>query len=191
MNRLPTRFAIGLAAIALISAIPAHAARPVRKAAPAAAPAASNAIIPLPLQPVVPAGQRVCAAKSASGLGFTVLKPGTGPKAGPTDFALVNYIGYIAATGAVFDQNQSAPLQADGVIPGFGEGLGMIQRGAIYRLCIPSALGYGPAASGPIPANSDLVFQVELLDSRTAAEVEAMRKQYGEAQGAPEAAPKP
>lgn len=175
------------AILALAAALPAQAAQPV--AAPAAA---SNAIIALPLQPIVAAGQRVCAAKTASGLGYTVLQPGTGPKAGPTDIALVNYIGYLAATGAVFDQNTSAPLQADGVIPGFGEGLGLIQRGAIYRLCIPAALGYGATASGPIPANADLVFQVELVDSRTAAEVEAMRKQYSEAQAAPEAAaPKP
>jgi len=160
-------------------------------AMPAAAQTApASGIIPLPLQPVVPAAQRACTAKTPSGLGYAVLQPGTGPKAAATDFVLVNYIGYLAATGAVFDQNQSAPMQADGVIPGFGEGLGLIQRGAIYRLCIPAALGYGAAASGPIPANSDLVFQVELLDSRTAAEVEAMRKQYAAGQGgegAPEA----
>ena len=182
MNRLSA-----LAALVFAAGVPAAAA------VPAAAPVASKAIIPLPLQPIVPAGQRLCAAKTASGLGFTVLQPGTGPKAGPSDFALVNYIGYLAATGAVFDQNQSAPLQADGVIPGFGEGLGLIPRGGIYRLCIPAALGYGATASGPIPANSDLVFQVELLDSRTTAEVEAMRKQYaaGQGEGTPEAAPAP
>jgi len=103
---------------------------------------------------------------------------------------LVNYIGYLATTGQVFDQAMTAPMQVSGVIPGFGEGLQQIPRGGIWRLCVPAALGYGAKETGPIPANSDLVFQVELLDSRTEAEVAAMRRQAGpEAQG--DSAPKP
>ncbi|MBC2667410.1 FKBP-type peptidyl-prolyl cis-trans isomerase [Novosphingobium flavum] len=153
----------------------------------AAAVSAPSAIIPLPLQPVVPAAQRTCDAKTASGLGYSVLKPAEGPKAGPTDYVLINYVGYLAADGQVFDQAMSTPMTIDGVIPGFGEGLKMVPRGGIYRLCIPAAMGYGAEASGPIPANSDLVFQVELLDSRTVAEVEAMRKAAadGGAEGGP------
>ena len=72
------------------------------------------------------------------------------------------------------------PFPANGVIPGFSEGLQMMKRGGIARFCIPAALGYGAQASGPIPANSDLVFQVELIDFKTAAEVEAMRKASGQ-----------
>lgn len=157
----------------------------VLAAAAVAAPSAPAAIIPLPLQPVVPAAQRTCTAKTASGLGYSVLRSAEGPKAGATDYVLVNYIGYLAADGRVFDQSQTAPMTIEGVIPGFGEGLRMIPRGGIYRFCIPAALGYGGEASGPIPANSELVFQVELLDSRTAAEVEALRS------AAQPAAPKP
>lgn len=156
----------------------------------AATPAPAGGIIPLPLQPVVPAAQRTCSAKTATGLGYTALKPATGAKAGPTDYVLVNYIGYLATTGQVFDQAMTAPMQVSGVIPGFGEGLQQIPRGGIWRLCVPAALGYGAKETGPIPANSDLVFQVELLDSRTEAEVAAMRRQAGpEAQG--DSAPKP
>ena len=66
-----------------------------------------------------------------------------------------------------------------GVIPGFSEGLKMMPLGATYRFCIPAALGYGAKPAGQIPANSDLVFQVELLDAKTEAEVEAMRRQGG------------
>ena len=51
-----------------------------------------------------------------------------------------------------------------GVIPGFSEGLQTMGKGAAMRLCIPAALGYGAKATGPIPANADLVFQVELVD---------------------------
>lgn len=151
--------------------------------AAAAATASAGAAIPLPLQPVVPANQRACTAKTASGLGYAVLRAAEGPKAGAGDYVLINYLGYLAANGQVFDQQMTAPMPVDGVIPGMSEGLRMIPRGAIWRLCIPAALGYGAKEAGPIPANSDLVFQVELADSRTAAEVEAMRKE-AEAQGA-------
>lgn len=151
------------------------AALAVLAAAAAPAPAATG-IIPLPLQPVVPAAQRTCTAKTPSGLGYSVLRAAEGPKAGPTDYVLLNYIGYLAADGQVFDQAMTTPMTIDGVIPGFGEGLKMVPRGAVWRFCIPAALGYGAEATGPIPANSDLVFQVELLDSRTVAEVQAMRQ---------------
>lgn len=133
-------------------------------------------IIPLPLQPVVEADKRTCAKLTPSGLGYTELRPGTGPKAGASDYVLIDYIGYLAADGKVFDQNTRTPMKADGVIPGFSEGLQMIPRGGVYRFCIPAALGYGKQGAGPIPADANLVFQVELLDSRTAAEVEAMRQ---------------
>lgn len=132
-------------------------------------------IIPLPLQPTVAAAQRTCAARTPSGLGYTVLKPAEGAKPGATDYVLVNYIGYLAATGAVFDQAMRTPMPVDGVIPGFGEGLRLAARGGIVRLCIPAALGYGAQEQGPIPANSDLVFQVEVIDMRTRAELEAMQ----------------
>ncbi|MDF8332601.1 FKBP-type peptidyl-prolyl cis-trans isomerase [Novosphingobium cyanobacteriorum] len=155
--------------------------------APAPAPApAAGAVIALPLQPMVGADKRTCNAQTASGLGYTVLKDATGPKAAKGDFVLVNYIGYLAANGQVFDQNMTTPFQSDSVIPGFSEGLGMMPRGSIYRLCIPAALGYGAKGAGDgIPANADLVFQVELLDSKTEAEVAAMRSQAQQG-GAPQ-----
>jgi FKBP-type peptidyl-prolyl cis-trans isomerase FkpA len=133
-------------------------------------------IIPLPLNPVVPAEQRTCTARTASGLGYTMLRPASGERPAESDFVLVNYIGYLAATGAVFDQAMHAAFPVGGVIPGFSQGLQMMAKTGIARFCIPAALGYGAQASGPIPANSDLVFQVELVDYKTAAEVEAMRK---------------
>ena len=151
-----------------------------------AAPPAPAAIIALPLQPFVAASQRACSTKLPSGLGYSVLKPATGPKPAATDYVLLNYIGYLAATGMTFDQNMSTPMTVDGVIPGFGEGLRQMAKGSIYRICIPAALGYGATASGPIPANSNLVFQVELLDMRSKAEVDAARAAQTDA-----AAPKP
>ena len=136
----------------------------------------TNEIIALPLSPMLAAGQRLCTAKTASGLGYTMLRPASGPMPAKADYVMVNYIGYLAATGAVFDQGMQAAFPVGGVIPGFSEGLQMMAKTGIARFCVPAALGYGAQGTGPIPANADLVFQVELVDYKTAAEVEAMRK---------------
>jgi FKBP-type peptidyl-prolyl cis-trans isomerase FkpA len=140
------------------------------------------------LTPIVPAAQRVCAMRTPTGLGYTILRAATGPKPPADATVLVNYIGYLNATGAVFDQAMQTPMPVGAVIPGFSQGLRMLSRGGVIRLCIPATLGYGAQASGPIPANSDLVFQVELLDFKTAAEIAEMRKA---APGNDAAAPKP
>ena len=149
-------------------------------AAVAATPAA-DAIIPVPLNPVIPAAQRQCTAKMPSGLGTRALRAGTPEKPAATDYVLVNYIGYLAADGTVFDQGSAATFPLDGVIKGFAEGIQTIGRGGIGRICIPAALGYADKPTGPIPANSDLVFQVELVDFKTAAEVQAMQQQAEQA----------
>ncbi|MFM6828791.1 MAG: FKBP-type peptidyl-prolyl cis-trans isomerase, partial [Novosphingobium sp.] len=95
------------------------------------------------------------------------LKPADATKPAKSDIVLVNYIGYLAATGAVFDQGMQAAFPVEGVIPGFSEGLQLMAKGSTWRFCVPAALGYGAEVSGPIPANSDLVFQVELVDFKT------------------------
>ena len=141
-------------------------------------------IIPLPLNPVIPAAQRTCAVKTATGLGYTELRTAPGPKPLAGDIVLINYIGYLAASGATFDQAMASALPVDGVISGFAEGLKLVPKGGIYRLCVPASLGYGAEATGSIPANSDLVFQVELVDRKTAAEVQAMQAEAQAAQPA-------
>lgn len=118
----------------------------------------------MPLKLTIPAPQRLCTAKTASGLGFRQLRAGTGSLPAADAMVKVNYIGYFAASGEVFDQGNGAAFPVQGVIAGFGEGARMMPRGAIYRFCIPAALGYGSVDKGPIPANSALVFQVEMLD---------------------------
>lgn len=164
------RFIAPAALLVAASSVLAAQGRPVAQPA-----APSSNIIPLPLNPIVPAAERVCGAAGASGLGAMQLKPAEGAKPAKADYVLVNYIGYLAANGQVFDQNQQSAFPVEGVIPGFSEGLQMMAKGSIWRFCVPSALGYGAQESGPIPANSDLVFQVELVDFKTAAEIEAMR----------------
>ena len=177
----------------LIAPPPAGAAttrRPTPRAATRVVVKPDNAIIALPLNPVVPAGQRLCATIAPSGLGSTLLRPGSGAKPAAGDVVLVNYIGYLAATGAVFDQGMRSALPVNGVIAGFSQGLQTMARSGVARFCIPAAMGYGAQASGPIPANADLVFQVELLDFKSAAEIETMnRAQSAEPTAAPDTPP--
>ena len=120
---------------------------------------------------------RQCTSTSASGLGYTIVKPGMGEKPTNDDVALINYKGYVGATGAPFDDAGPVPIPVGRVIPGFAEGLKLMQRGGSYKLCIPPALGYRDKVTGPIPANSTLIFLIDLIDFKTLAEIEAMQAQ--------------
>ncbi len=114
--------------------------------------------------------------ETASGVQYKVLKQGTGA-AKPTDadVVLVNYEGKLE-NGTTFDKSeQPMPMQVKGVVPGFSEALKLMTKGAKYRVWIPPALGYGDKVTGPIPANSVLVFDLELLDWKSEAEIRQMQ----------------
>ncbi len=108
-----------------------------------------------------------CKTAAADGLTYTVIKAGKGDKPGADSKVKVNYKGMLTSDGSEFDKGEGAEFKIGGVIPGFGQGLQLMQPGGSYRLCIPSKLGYGETGTGPIPANADLVFEVELLSFTT------------------------
>lgn len=101
---------------------------------------------------------------TSSGLRYQVVQQGTGPLATPADVAVIQYEGRLA-NGTVFDSSEGrgpTPLPVEGSIPGFSEALKLMNKGSKYKLWIPARLAYGPQAIGPIPANSDLEFDVTL-----------------------------
>jgi FKBP-type peptidyl-prolyl cis-trans isomerase len=108
-----------------------------------------------------------CKTAAADGLTYTIIKAGKGDKPGADAKVKVNYKGMLTSDGKEFDSGKGAEFKVGGVIPGFAQGLQLMQPGGSYRLCIPSKLGYGEAGTGPIPANADLVFEVELLSFTT------------------------
>ena len=127
---------------------------------------------------------------TASGLRYKVIQTGEGKSPTNDDVVLVSYKGMLK-DGTVFDQNPQAGFPVTGVVPGFSEGLKIMQRGGKYRLWIPSELGYGPedqknpqTGEVAIPGGSELTFDVELLEYKSRAEVEAMQKQMQEMQKA-------
>ena len=114
-----------------------------------------------------------------SGLQYKVLKPGAPGAARPTDsdVALINYEGKLL-NGTVFDKSQQPiPMPVAGVVPGFSEALKLMPKGSKYRVWIKPSLGYGAEDKGPIPANSTLVFEIDLIDFLPDAVVRQMQMQ--------------
>ncbi len=103
---------------------------------------------------------------TASGLQYQVVKEGSGPKPKATDKVKVHYTGTLIG-GQKFDSSvdrgQPQEFVLNSVIPGWTEGVQMMSVGSKYKFFIPSALAYGDRA-GPIPPNSTLIFDVELLE---------------------------
>jgi FKBP-type peptidyl-prolyl cis-trans isomerase FklB len=104
---------------------------------------------------------------TASGLQYKVIKEGTGKTPKATDTVKVNYAGKFL-DGKEFDSSykrgEPAEFKADQVIKGWTEALTMMKEGSKYELYIPAKLAYGEEGRGPIPPNSMLIFEVELLN---------------------------
>jgi FKBP-type peptidyl-prolyl cis-trans isomerase len=104
---------------------------------------------------------------TASGLQYIVVQEGTGKTPTLKDTVKAHYTGTLI-TGEKFDSSvdrgQPAEFPVEGVIKGWTEALQMMKVGGKMKLFVPPELGYGPAARPGIPANSVLVFDVELLD---------------------------
>jgi peptidylprolyl isomerase len=93
---------------------------------------------------------------------------GTGAAAVATNTVRIQYVGALYTNGKVFDATwsrgaQPASFPLNQVVPGFAQGIVGMKIGGRREIVIPPALGYGSTASGPIPANSTLVFIVDLL----------------------------
>ncbi|MCF2442428.1 FKBP-type peptidyl-prolyl cis-trans isomerase [Dyadobacter sp. CY345] len=103
-----------------------------------------------------------------SGLQYSVIKMGDGPKPTATDKVKTHYHGTLT-NGTVFDSSvdRGEPVEfpVNGVIKGWTEALQLMPVGSKWKLFIPYSLAYGERAAGPqIPAYSALVFEVELLE---------------------------
>lgn len=105
-----------------------------------------------------------------SGLIYVRTQPGVNRVKPKTDqMVKVHYTGRLL-DGTVFDSSIDRgepiefPLGAHQVIPGWDEGIAMMTKGEKGILYIPYDLAYGPRQAGPIPAYSNLIFEVELVD---------------------------
>jgi cyclophilin family peptidyl-prolyl cis-trans isomerase len=132
--------------------------------------------------------QKAKAEELPSGLKIQVLREGGGPMPKIGDTVVVNYAGWLS-TGVLFDTSEKEIAEKFGnleqigrvhregftplpmtfspdapLIPGFKEGLLRMKVGDKHRLFIPPHLGLGPQGGGPIPPNSELIFDLEIVD---------------------------
>lgn len=112
-----------------------------------------------------------------SGLQYEQLQAGNGKKPAATDNVEVHYRGTLV-DGSEFDSSyargEPVTFPLNGVIPGWTEGVQLMDEGSKARLVIPSELAYGPGGMGnAIGPNETLVFEIELLKIMPAAEAAA------------------
>ena len=106
--------------------------------------------------------------------GLEIIKTASGKAGGklaaPGKRVFCHYVGRLKKTGKIFDKTKNKPfsfrLGVGEVIQGWDIGIKGMRVGDKRRITIPPKLGYGDKTTGPIPKNSTLVFDVELVDVR-------------------------
>lgn len=102
-----------------------------------------------------------------SGVEYKIVKsgPATGRHPTPSDYITVNYEGSLL-NGKVFDSSKPdnpPTFQLKSLIPGWIDALQQMREGDQWIIWVPPSLGYGSEQAGPIPANSVLVFKLQLV----------------------------
>lgn len=115
--------------------------------------------------------------QTTSGLKYKIISDGEGNHPQTGDIVSVHYLGQLA-DGNKFDSSYDRKepitfeLGAGRVIKGWDEGIALLNKGSKAIFVIPPDLGYGTRNVGPIPANSTLIFTVELVDFKPAPKIE-------------------
>jgi FKBP-type peptidyl-prolyl cis-trans isomerase FkpA len=114
------------------------------------------------------------AEKEPNGVRYIIHSQGTGPKPKLRSIITFNYQGRLLSNNSVFDGNSdgTTAFSLDQLIIGWQTTLPLLNEGGRITLYIPSGYGYGPIerkdldGNVVIPANANLIFEIELLDVR-------------------------
>jgi FKBP-type peptidyl-prolyl cis-trans isomerase len=112
------------------------------------------------------ATNNITAEEHPSGIFYVITTEGTGTNPGPGAQVTVKYRGYLL-NGNTFDQttgSQTATFSLSDLIPGWQISIPLLKKGGKGTFWIPSELGYGGISLPDIPANSVLVFDIELVN---------------------------
>lgn len=102
------------------------------------------------------------ATKDSRGFYYKIEAQGTGSNPDACSEVSVNYKGTLT-NGSIFDQAQNVTFQLKGLIKGWQAGIPLIARGGKITLYLPPSLAYGSKATNGIPANSILIFSIDLI----------------------------
>jgi peptidylprolyl isomerase len=106
---------------------------------------------------------------TSTGLKYYDIRAGTGTTAQVGETAVVHYTGWLQNGGLEFDstRDSNVPFRfvvgVGEVIDGWEEGVATMKVGGVRQLVVPATLAYGTQSRGPIPPNSILIFEVELV----------------------------
>lgn len=131
----------------------------------------SNTVVPASelatLQTYVSTAHPAAVLNSAGGFYYEILAPGTGTVTpGLCSSVNVKYAGYLTSGAKFttpFEEITGATYILGGLITGWQRGIPLIKSGGKIKLILPPSLGYGSSASSSIPANSILIFVIDLV----------------------------
>ncbi|MCW3112598.1 MAG: FKBP-type peptidylprolyl isomerase [Segetibacter sp.] len=103
----------------------------------------------------------ISATADPRGFFYTIKASGSGDKPTPCQTVTVNYVGKLT-NGQTFDSNTNISFPLSNLITGWQEGIPLIGAGGSIDLYLPPSLAYGSRAQGGIPANSNLIFTIDL-----------------------------
>ncbi|WP_118974111.1 FKBP-type peptidyl-prolyl cis-trans isomerase [Taibaiella koreensis] len=105
---------------------------------------------------------KVEATKDSRGFYYRIENQGSSKHPDACSQVTVNYKGTLT-TGAIFDQNNNMPFDLTGLIKGWQAGIPLIGEGGRVVLYLPPSFGYGSSQVAGIPANSILIFSIDLV----------------------------
>ncbi len=116
-----------------------------------------------------------------SGIYYVMEKAGEGDASPDMQSMVTAHYHGTLLDGTVFDSSvergEPFQFQLGGVVRGWQEAIPMLKKGGKGKFIIPSGLAYGPRAAGKIPANSVLIFDIELVDFASFAEMQSKQKE--------------
>lgn len=118
-----------------------------------------------------------------SGWAYEVVREGDGPKPAGSDWVQLHYVGTLI-DGTVIDSSRErgvpALLRPAGQVPAWAEALPMMNVGSVWKLYVPTDLGYGENEGAVnIPPGATLTFEIELLRILTEEEAQEVMKELG------------
>jgi FKBP-type peptidyl-prolyl cis-trans isomerase FkpA len=106
----------------------------------------------------------VSAIKNANGFYYTIVNAGdANAKPSTCSTIVINYTGLLI-DGTVFEVNNNTTFNLGSLIAGWQQAIPLIGKGGTIKMYLPPSLAYGSEAQAGIPANSILIFEVELLN---------------------------